>query len=113
MRIAVASDPTSTVLLASLGHALGLAGDTREAERILQGLDRMVDEGRYVPALNRTLVLLGLGRYDDALDWLETAYEERSSWLVSARVDPTFDSVRDHPRFQSLINRVGSGEPNP
>lgn len=106
-RIAVDSDPTNTVLRASLGHALGLAGEVREAEAALRGLERMAEEGRYVPALNRAMVLLGMQRHDEALAWLERALEERSSWLVSARVDPTFDSVRDHPRFQELLERVG------
>lgn len=107
LRIAVSSDPTNTVLRASLGHALGLAGEVREAEAILQGLERMAEEGRYVPALNRAMVLLGMCRHDAALDWLERALEERSSWLVSARVDPTFDCLRDQRRFRELVERVG------
>lgn len=107
LRIAVDSDPTNTVLRASLGHALGVAGEEREAEAILRGLDRMEEGGRYVPALNRAMVLLGMSRHDQALDWLERALEERSSWLVSARVDPTFDSVRDNHRFRRIMERVG------
>lgn len=106
-RIAVNSDPTNTVLQASLGHALGVAGEYDEAEAILTNLNRVAQQGRYVPALNRAIVLLGMRRPDRALDWLERALEERSSWLVSARVDPTFDQLRDHPRFQKIVEAVG------
>ena len=105
-RTAVDLDPTNTVLQASLGHALALAGETSEAEALLSGMEMMAKDGRYVPALNRAMILLGLGRDDEALEWLERAYEERSSWLVSARVDPTFDSVRDQRRFQAMLERI-------
>lgn len=106
LRIAVDSDPGNTVLLASLGHTLGLAGEIEEAEAILLELRREAENGRYVPALNLAMVLIGTGAHEEAMDCLELAFEERSSWLVSARVDPAFDPVRDHPRFQTLIEKV-------
>lgn len=112
-RIALDADPGNTVLRASLGHALGLAGYELEASEILRDFAEIERQGRYVPALNRAIVALGMGHQDEALSWLERACEERSSWLVSARVDPTFDAVRDHPRFVDLMDRVFNrpGEP--
>ena len=44
---------------------------------------------------------------DQALAWLEKAYQERSSKLIDLQVDPDFDSLRSDPRFQELVRRVG------
>ena len=43
---------------------------------------------------------------EQAVDWLEKAYEERNWYLVFINVDPTFDPLRDNPRFQQLLRRM-------
>jgi hypothetical protein len=40
------------------------------------------------------------------LDWLEKAYEERSSILAYLQVDPRLDSLRENPRFAALMRRL-------
>ncbi len=47
---------------------------------------------------------------EQALDWLEKAYEERNWYLVFINVDPTFDPLRDNPRFQSFLPRMNFPE---
>jgi serine/threonine-protein kinase len=48
-----------------------------------------------------------LGETDQAFDYLNQAFEQRS-WLISTlKVDPAFDSLRDDPRFDELVRRVG------
>ena len=44
---------------------------------------------------------------NEALDWLERAYAERHSHLIYLRVDPVFDPIRNDPRFQNLVQRIG------
>ena len=39
------------------------------------------------------------GEKERALDWLEKAYQERDMYMVYLSVDPTWDSLRDDPRF--------------
>ena len=48
------------------------------------------------------------GQRDEALDWLEKGADDRARWLVSlVLVEPRFDTIRDHPRFQAVLRRVG------
>jgi hypothetical protein len=49
---------------------------------------------------------MGLGRLDAALDWLERAAEERLVGYYMPSVDPTYDPIRSHPRFQALLSRM-------
>ncbi|MDQ6788508.1 MAG: FlgO family outer membrane protein [Acidobacteriota bacterium] len=48
-----------------------------------------------------------LGEKDKAFAWLEKAYEDRDEGLTLLRVDARFDNLRDDPRFQDLLRRVG------
>jgi hypothetical protein len=48
-----------------------------------------------------------LGEKDQALAWLQVAYEERSPGLVGLRVEPRFDTLRSDSRFQALLRRIG------
>lgn len=96
----------STVLLALLGHAYGVSGRNDKAQKVLDELKQRSDQG-YIPPGYFAWVYLGLGEKDQALDWLEKAYEERASWLVFLKVDPLFDSLREDPRFITLLKKVG------
>ena len=46
------------------------------------------------------------GKKDEALEWLEKAYEAHDSNMPSIIVDPIFDILRDDPRFQDLLRRM-------
>ena len=48
-----------------------------------------------------------LGEREQVLRFLELAYERRDAGLLRARLDPDLDLVRDDPRFQYLLRRVG------
>ena len=53
------------------------------------------------------MVYVALGDDDKANDWLDAAYRVKDSWLTELAVDPGFDSLRDTPRFQQLVTRMG------
>jgi TolB-like protein/predicted Ser/Thr protein kinase len=46
------------------------------------------------------------GMKDEALQWLEKAFEEHDYNMPYLSVDPIFDVFRDDPRFQSLLRRM-------
>jgi len=48
-----------------------------------------------------------VGKTDAEFEWLERAFKERDSELVSLEVDPAFDSVRSDPRYAVLRRRIG------
>ncbi len=48
-----------------------------------------------------------LGETDLAFEWLDKAYQEHSFWLPFLNVHPHLDPLRNDPRFQSLLARVG------
>jgi class 3 adenylate cyclase len=105
IRQAVASSGGSTISLAVLAHALASAGNRSEATRILEDLLER-SRTRYLPSYWIALIYTGLGDSDQALAWLERAYEERSSWLVWIGVEPRFDGLRSDARFGSLLRRM-------
>jgi len=46
------------------------------------------------------------GKNDEALEWLENAYDAHDANMPYISVDPIFDTLRDEPRFQDLLQRM-------
>ncbi len=93
-------------ILAALGHAYALAGQRMEAERVLAQLLKR-RENSYVSAFDLAVLYTGLGQKEQALNWLEKSYQERSAFLIYMTWDPRLDPIRKEPRFQDIIRRVG------
>ena len=51
-----------------------------------------------------------IGETEEAMTWLERAYEERDPLLITAKIDPRLDSLRSDPRFDDLLRRIGFPE---
>jgi len=106
LRAAAELSHDNPVDLGALGHVLAVSGRSAPAQEILVQLKRLSVK-RHVSAFEPALVYAGLGRHQQALDWLEKAFEEQSAWMLHPKVDPRLDSLRSDPRFQSLLSRVG------
>jgi tetratricopeptide (TPR) repeat protein len=96
----------NTLLKAELGHACALAGDRGRAQAILKELTETADH-EYVSPCAIAAVHAGLDDKSGALEWLEKAGLVRDSALCRLKVDPRFDSLRQHPRFQGLLRQIG------
>jgi serine/threonine-protein kinase len=48
-----------------------------------------------------------LGMDDDAFQWLEKAYQERSPNFYYIKYNPIFDHLHPDPRFNTLVKKVG------
>ena len=91
--------------LGDLGYALAVAGRRAEAEQLLSGLIAKRDQA-YFPAFPIAQIQLGLGRTDAGLDWLERAADERQVGYYMPTVEAQYDSVRSHPRFRAILQRM-------
>jgi cellulose synthase/poly-beta-1,6-N-acetylglucosamine synthase-like glycosyltransferase len=47
-----------------------------------------------------------MGEKEQAYAWLERAYTEQDSGMVSLGVEPIFEDMRRDPRFQDLLRRL-------
>jgi DNA-binding winged helix-turn-helix (wHTH) protein/TolB-like protein/Flp pilus assembly protein TadD len=50
---------------------------------------------------------LAVGDKENAMRWLVRSYEEHNFMLPFINVDPSYDSLRDDPRFQDILRRIG------
>ncbi len=107
---AVQASGGSPLALAALAYAEARAGRRTEARGLLSRL-RQSARSRHVPAIYFAGVYAGLGDKDQAFRWLDKAYEERSDYLIFLQIEPTFDPLRDDPRFQALVRRLKLPEP--
>lgn len=97
-------------LTALMGYALAADSDTTGAEEVLSWLQ--TESARcYVSPFGSARIHLALGRTAEAIEALEHAYADRSTWLVWSKVDPVLDPLRGAPRFEQLLSRMKFPEP--
>src|SRR5580704_2729420 len=103
--------PDDAWTLARLGAIYALAGERNKAEIILQGmLSDSKDRGD--SALNVAQIYSALGENDQALAYLEKAYEYREGGLILMNVRHEFQNLHSDPRFVDLTRRVGLPAPS-
>jgi serine/threonine-protein kinase len=92
-----------TVMLA---YALAVGGEVAEARSILAEL-RTREEKEFIWPMGLAFVYAHLGEESKALDYLESAYEERVGWMLMLGQEPALDVLRETPRFQALLRKIG------
>jgi hypothetical protein len=71
----------------------------------LDRLKSLPTQGYTEPYLSAWLCIRA-GEKDQAFEWLEKAYHNRSPWMPTVKYDPLLDSLRLDTRFQQLVQRV-------
>jgi serine/threonine protein kinase/tetratricopeptide (TPR) repeat protein len=100
----------STLMVASLGGVFAAWGKQEQARDILHELEQM-GRRKYVSQVFTAAILTGLGEIDPALTCLETAYEDRCTWLPRClAADARLDRLHSEPRLQRLVRRVGTSQ---
>jgi pentatricopeptide repeat protein len=82
------------------------AGKIEEARRILDEMEKSWKPGSPLTFLIAS-VHASLGEKDTAFEWLEKAFQERAGILVNLKFSRPLDALRDDPRFDDLVKRVG------
>ena len=99
-------EPSQTASVAYECYALAKLGKNDDAQAGLNELLKLSKE-RFVPPYHIAIVYNGLGRSNEALDWLERGFTERDPKMTFLKVDTRMNNLRNEPRFISLMQRMG------
>jgi len=86
-------------------YALAKSGKRDEARAALKELLDL-SATKYVPPYNIALICNALEMRDDALGWLEKAFEQRDPKMTFLKVEPKWNNLRNEPRFIDLMKRM-------
>ena len=105
LRKAVELSHGTPLMTSALANAYARSGNKAEAERLLADL---ITESKkqYVSPYYFAVVYVGLGKPEEAIDWLEKAFADRSNGLVFLKVEPELDDLRSNPRFVVLQQKL-------
>jgi serine/threonine-protein kinase len=92
--------------LPMLGRACADLGDGERARGIFTTLQSDA-RSDYVVRWNLAIVAVGLGWLEEAMAYLETAYEEREPTLPFLKSLPWFEPISGRERFRELLRKIG------
>jgi adenylate cyclase len=93
-------------VIAHIGCAQAMAGRRDEARKILNQLLEM-SPPQYVEPCFIAIIYTAPGDREQAFVWLEKGFDDLFASMADLKFTPMFDSLRDDPRFQSLLQRMG------
>ena len=99
-------DPTDPYLDMDLGYIYAVTGRRGDAEKIIKKLEAVPDSAR-VKGFLIGFIYAGLGDLDSVFKWLEYAIDNKEIFFGWYRTYPLLESVRNDPRFEEMMARVG------
>jgi len=95
----------SPAMTAPLAHAYAVAGNKAAAEKLLAQV-LGVARKQYVSPYYLAIIYEGLGRNEEAMDYLEKGFDDHSNGMVFLKVEPQLDALRINPRFIELQRKM-------
>ncbi len=105
-RDAVRLSNRASLYLTTLAYSLAVAGEHEESRAVLGELSEIAKR-EFVWPMGLAMAHAHLGDTSVALDYLERAYDERVGWMLLAHREPALDILRDEPRYQALMRKIG------
>lgn len=88
-------------------NAYTTIGAIEKAKAVMEDLYAKIKEGKYVSSCIMSFASGFLGNIDEAIDWLEKAYEERDAYLCILNHYPWVpERLRQDNRFQDFLNKM-------
>jgi hypothetical protein len=89
-----------------LAHLYAITGKHVEARRLLHEMENP-PRGDYATPYDIASVYAGLGEREQAIAWMNRAFKDRAVMIPFASIDPLLNPLRDDPRFQALLHKIG------
>ena len=103
---AIALSPQTPRMHGALARTYALSGKRKGALGILRKLEELA-KSRYVSPFEFAVIQFALGHADLGFNWLTKACQDRAFELLSVKVDPRFDALKDDRRFESVTRQMG------
>ncbi|MDH3649088.1 MAG: hypothetical protein OEQ53_05355, partial [Saprospiraceae bacterium] len=83
-------------------------GNIEETNMILQ---QMITKGAESsvgsPSFYLAMLHAQMGKINDAFEWLDNAYQDHEVEMYWLKVEPTFEPMRNDPRWEEMLDKVG------
>jgi tetratricopeptide (TPR) repeat protein len=96
----------SNAALALLGHVYARSGKPNEAQAVIKELEEKFAH-QQADGRDLAVVYASLDDKDQAFAWLEKAFQYRSFFLASLRLEPLLVPLHTDPRWNDLKRRIG------
>jgi len=96
----------ASTMLSYLGYSYAVSGKRAEARAVLKELEEKYSRHE-AAGQDQAGVYAGLGENDQAFEWLERDFEERSGELPFITYWFSFEVLRSDPRYVNLTRRMG------
>jgi class 3 adenylate cyclase len=96
----------SPELQVALEDGFAADGPREGMRRVGEVMASWAETGRADPRETAAFFALA-GEADAAFSWLERAFEQRIPQLMLLAQEPIWDPIRDDPRFDQLVRRIG------
>ncbi len=98
-----------SIPLGVLGYIYAKAGRKTDANNMIEEL-KEISQKQQADGIDIARVYIGLGDKDQAFVWLEKEFQSRNPKLPLLLGFGWFDALRDDPRFNDLLKRMGLPE---